>query len=115
LSIKFILPFSLFFFLSFWQIYAQEYTIDVQRINIEDGLLYRSVKDVIEDNNGLMWLTFDQGLQRYDGYEFKTWTRYDNDKLDFPMYSLGLDDEGWLIWEGSSLLWEQKCGSCPKK
>ncbi len=104
MSFKSILLFSLFLFLPFWQLHAQEYTIDVQQIGVEDGLLHRKVLTVFEDKNGLIWLGSDQGLQRYDGYEFKSWTKTDRTNLIYVISTIGQDDDGWLwLWNGDEL------------
>lgn len=92
----------LFIFLSLLQYsYAQDYTIDVQQIGVEDGLLHRHVNDVYEDTDGLIWVNLEQGIQRYDGYNFKTWTNNDSKKLKFPLHLIGQDEEGWLWFQGS--------------
>ena len=104
MTIKSFLLFNLFFFLSFWQLHAQEYNIDVQKITVEDGLLHRKVNTVFEDKNGLIWLGSDQGLQRYDGYEFKSWTKNDRTNLIYHIKTIGQDDDGWLwLWNGDEL------------
>lgn len=51
---------------------AQEYTVDVQQFGLEEGIAHRSVKNIIKDKDGFLWLATDAGLQRYDGYEFKS-------------------------------------------
>ncbi|WP_157449663.1 ligand-binding sensor domain-containing protein [Croceitalea dokdonensis] len=42
-----------------------------------DGLLFRDVSDIVQDNKGLLWIGTRQGLNRYDGTNFKAYT---NDK-----------------------------------
>ena len=70
----------------------------------EDGLSTNRVVPILQDNQGFMWLgTFD-GLNRYDGYEFKVYRHNSQDQ-----YSLGAnlivelyqDPEGY-IWVGTS-------------
>lgn len=104
MTIKSILLYSLFFFLSFWQLHAQEYTIDVQHIGVEEGLLHRKVNTVFEDKDGLIWLGSDQGLQRYDGHEFKSWTKAERTNLIYHISLIVQDDDGWLwLWNGDKL------------
>ncbi len=49
--------------------------IDV--LTTEDGLLFRQVNSVAQDGNGLMYFGTSQGINRYDGYQFKI---YNNDR-----------------------------------
>ncbi|WP_426478515.1 ligand-binding sensor domain-containing protein [Chryseobacterium sp. CBSDS_008] len=55
----------LFVFLS---IYSQRYT--VQLFNTDNGLPQNSVKDIIKDKYGFIWLTTENGVVRYDGLKF---------------------------------------------
>lgn len=41
-------------------------------ISTESGLSNNVVYDVFEDSEGFIWVATDNGLNRYDGYEFKT-------------------------------------------
>ncbi|MBC7862404.1 MAG: hypothetical protein IAF38_05470, partial [Bacteroidia bacterium] len=43
-------------------------------INKSKGLPSNSVYTIFEDSKGFIWITSDEGLSRYDGYEFKTYT-----------------------------------------
>ncbi|MFK8006007.1 MAG: ATP-binding protein [Saprospiraceae bacterium] len=104
MNIKLSLFFSYFFFLSFWQMHAQEHIIDVQQFGVEEGLLHRKVNTIFEDKNGLIWLGGDQGLQRYDGHEFKSWTKTNRANLTYKIISIGQDDAGWLwLWNGEEM------------
>lgn len=50
---------------------AQEpyYTV----INKTEGLPSNSVYEIFQDSHGFIWIAGDEGLTRYDGYEFKTY------------------------------------------
>lgn len=48
-----------------------------ESLTIEDGLSFRDVTAIAQDNQGLMWFGTRQGLNRYDGYRF---TRFGNDR-----------------------------------
>jgi signal transduction histidine kinase/ligand-binding sensor domain-containing protein len=60
---------SLFVLLTF-QIKAQE--IQLETISISNGLASPQVMDVMQDSYGLIWLATGNGIQRYDGYTWKT-------------------------------------------
>lgn len=62
------------FFFSFWTLNAQEYTTNVQQFGVKEGLAHRHVDALFVDKSGFLWLSCNQQLQRYDGYEFKTYS-----------------------------------------
>jgi len=43
-------------------------------INRSNGLPSNSVYDIFQDSKGFVWIASDEGLTRYDGYAFKTYT-----------------------------------------
>ncbi len=44
------------------------------RIGKEQGLPNEEVYDVFQDSKGFIWVTHEEGLCRYDGYEFRAYT-----------------------------------------
>jgi len=42
------------------------------RISIEQGMSQSSVRAILQDSRGFMWFGTEDGLNRYDGYNFKT-------------------------------------------
>lgn len=52
---------------------------DIVYLGIEDGLSNNSVNAVFKDRYGYMWFGTDDGLNRYDGYEFKVFRNNKND------------------------------------
>lgn len=53
---------------------VDKYSIKFENIGIRNGLSYSIVSGIAEDKKGFIWLGTQQGLNRYDGYEFKTYT-----------------------------------------
>jgi signal transduction histidine kinase/DNA-binding response OmpR family regulator/ligand-binding sensor domain-containing protein len=80
---------------------AQEYISNIRSFGVADGLSHRNVKCVTEDRNGFIWIGLENGLQRFDGTEFKTW----NAQNGYPEFSnirnIVEDDQGWL-WAWNS-------------
>jgi ligand-binding sensor domain-containing protein/two-component sensor histidine kinase len=68
-------PFLLLYFLAF-PLCAQRLPKG-QALTINDGLGFRSVTAIAQDQQGLMWIGTRQGLNRYDSYQF---TRFGNDR-----------------------------------
>lgn len=59
---------SFVFIFIFSIIYSQQYNI--QLYNTDNGLPQNSVKDIIKDKYGFIWLTTENGIVRYDGMKF---------------------------------------------
>ena len=51
---------------------AEKEKINFRHITVEkDGLSESSVYDIFQDSNGFIWITTDNGLDKYDGYSIK--------------------------------------------
>ena len=59
---------------------------------------------IIQDSRGFMWFTTLEGLNRYDGYEFKVY-RQERDNPNSPggnaFFAVHEDRQG-MIWVGSA-------------
>ncbi len=53
---------------------AQRIHWQEETITVEDGLVSDGVRCMLKDSQGFMWFGTDNGLQRYDGYQFKSIT-----------------------------------------
>jgi ligand-binding sensor domain-containing protein/signal transduction histidine kinase/DNA-binding response OmpR family regulator len=90
----FILTFSAHF------IHAQDYYF--KHYQVEEGLSNNTVLTSIQDQDGFMWFGTKDGLNRFDGYRFKTY-RSNSD----PFHSLGsnyiqsLHEYKGIIWVGT--------------
>lgn len=78
------------------------------RLSIEEGLSQSAVQAIAQDNTGFIWFATENGLDRYNGYEFKHYRR-DSDSAgaltnDF-INDLAIDDEGglWLATDGGGV------------
>ena len=54
-------------------------SINFNNITIEDGLSQSTVETIFQDSRGYIWIGTNDGLNRYNGYEFKY---YKHDKYD---------------------------------
>jgi signal transduction histidine kinase/ligand-binding sensor domain-containing protein/DNA-binding response OmpR family regulator len=75
----------------------------ITRLGIEKGLSNNSVRVVYQDKKGFIWLGTYDGLNRYDGSEFKVFRNKLNDSTSLPhnyIYSIHEDAENNL-WIGS--------------
>lgn len=94
----FLLLFFLFFSINF--IEAQDYYF--KHFQAEEGLSHNTVLTSLQDEDGFMWFGTKDGLNRFDGYRFKTY-RSNGD----PIHSLGsnfirsLHEYKGIIWVGT--------------
>ena len=53
------------------------FQFETERLSIEEGLSSRDVRSVIKDRQGFIWISTQNGVDRFDGYEFLI---YDNSR-----------------------------------
>ena len=51
--------------------YAQSKNLIFNNINIEQGISQSTIEAIFQDSEGYIWLGINDGLNRYNGYEFK--------------------------------------------
>jgi len=56
---------------------GRDISLKFDKLSSEDGLSQNSIYDIIQDNQGYMWFATQDGLNRFDGYNFKIF-RQDN-------------------------------------
>jgi len=84
-------------------IYAQNEELEFNHITAEDGLSLSSTTKVIQDKKGFLWIGTYNGLNRYDGYEFKTFlpqTNNQNGISNHSIWTLFEDSKGY-VWVGT--------------
>ncbi len=74
-----------------------------QSLTISDGLSQGMVNDMIQDRQGFMWFATKDGLNRYDGYNFKVFTRdpYNPTSISGNFCTALLEDSKGRIWIGT--------------
>lgn len=94
------LQFIFFFFLilGYSPFFAQNTRFE--SLTIKDGLSQGMVFDILQTRDGFLWVATKDGLNRYDGYNFK---HYSNDP--FNPYSLGENTVTALFEDTRGLLW----------
>lgn len=85
---------TLLFYLSVYSLYADSGT------SVSEGLSNNSVKAIYQDDSGYMWLGTKNGLNRYDGYEIKSYYYDDGTTQKNDIVSILADSDG-LMWLGT--------------
>lgn len=76
---------------------------NLQHIGVEHGLSSNKVNCIFQDKKGFIWIGTDYGLNRFDGYSFKVFTRKEGDTnslTDNNITCLAQDAAG-NIWIGT--------------
>lgn len=82
---------------------AQEMSIRFEQITTQDGLSQSTINDILQDSRGFLWFATEDGLNRYDGYEFKVYRNdpYDQFSISSNQISSILEDRDGSIWVGT--------------
>ncbi len=98
------------FFLLLWaflalsgQLHAQENDLKFEHFSIEDGLSHSKVNCIFQDNRGFLWLGTNEGLNKFDGYEFTVyrWKPNDPQGLSAQLIRAVLQDSKGNFWIGT--------------
>ncbi|NQZ10892.1 MAG: response regulator, partial [Algicola sp.] len=76
-----------------------------ERLTIDDGLSMSALQVILQDQSGYLWFATQDGLNRYDGYEFKIFRHDPKDPTSISgnwINSLYEDDHG-ILWIGTKL------------
>jgi ligand-binding sensor domain-containing protein len=85
------------------EVSAQNKAVKFTSLTIENGLSQSDVKCIIKDHLGFMWFSTDDGLNRYDGYNFTIYRHNPKDPHSLPANNITriLEDKEGNIWVGS--------------
>lgn len=74
-----------------------------EHVSVEDGLSQNSILCVLQDKTGYLWIGTQDGLNRYDGYEFKIWRPIEENEnsLSHGVVQALVEDEQGYIWIGT--------------
>jgi ligand-binding sensor domain-containing protein len=83
---------------------AHAQTLKFNAYNINNGLSQNQVFSIVQDKKGFIWFGTDEGLNRFDGYEFKIFrheAENPNSIIDNSIHALEVGDDG-VLWIGTS-------------
>jgi ligand-binding sensor domain-containing protein len=77
-------------------------SLQIKYLNNENGLSNNAVNTIFQDHNGYMWFGTYDGLNRYDGYEFKVFRNIIGDTTSINSNAINTIDEDALhrLWVG---------------
>ena len=83
--------------------HALQQQIRFERISIEHGLSHPTVTAITQDQSGFMWFGTEDGLNRYDGYEFVIYRHDPEDPVSLSDSEIrGIaEDEFGNLWVGT--------------
>lgn len=89
---------------NFTMAHSIESELKFKRITIEDGLSQGTVEAIFQDSKGYMWFGTGEGLNRYDGHEFKVYRYdlYDNNSISANYVDAIIEDREGFLWIGTS-------------
>ena len=94
---------SLFILLCFIKFISGEDRYKFEHISVAEGLSQSTVYCILQDSKGFMWFGTQDGLNKYDGYGFKTY-RFDPERKNSlsQNYVIKLcEDKDGIIWVGT--------------
>lgn len=84
--------------------YATTKEVRFDHISLEQGLSQSVILDMLQDSQGFMWFATQDGLNRYDGYEFKVF-KYNPanlNSLSTDFVNALAEDQNGHIWVGTN-------------
>ncbi len=84
------------------KLFSQDYKFN--HLGVQNGLSQSVINCILEDKNGFMWFGTQEGLNRYDGYDFSVFKRNPEDSNSLSnnfIYALRQDKKG-IIWIGTN-------------
>ena len=75
-------------------------SFNFKNITIEDGLSQSTVETIYQDSKGYIWIGTNDGLDRYNGYEFKhyKYDKYDKNSIANNYIVDIIEDKNGYIW-----------------
>jgi len=101
--VKFLVLFTGVLLSTFSNLHSQEKQIDFQHLMLEHGLSSSTIHCIFQDKKGFLWFGTNGGLNKYDGYGFKTY-RYkpeDPDSLSENVVRTIIEDRAGNLWIGT--------------
>lgn len=83
-----------------YSLVAQQTKFHFERISVEDGLSHSIVYSIAQDHLGFLWFATQNGLNKYDGYQFRV---YEHDPFDST--SISMNDVSYVHEDREGRFW----------
>src|SRR5262245_31591174 len=84
-------------------LYAER--LPIKSFSSDDGLPHDHINQIYRDSHGFLWICTDEGLSRFDGYEFTNFTVADGLPHPHANAILEIPDKGYWIASDGGLVW----------
>ncbi len=80
--------------------YAQSTSMRFDHLTIEEGLSQSTINDILQDQKGFLWFATEDGLNKYDGYDFTVYKNIPGDTTSISDNSINdiIEDDQGNIW-----------------
>ncbi len=96
--------FTLIILWNFGILNAQMSNLKFERYDAKQGLSSNEIENMIQDSDGYIWIATDNGLNRYDGFEFQNFLYDSSDSCSISKGEIfGITEKGNYIWMGSTI------------
>lgn len=78
-----------------------DFNLNSRRISVQDGLSGNTINELVQDEEGFIWMATNNGLTRYDGYATVNYTSLSSDpklKLEARIGRIVSDPRSHLLW-----------------
>ena len=96
--------------------FAQKKPVKFNRLTSSNGLSQNRVSSIVQDHDGFIWIGTEDGLNKYDGYNFEIFKRNPGDSLslnDNQALAMHVAKDG-ALWIGGSLTGLSRYNSATK-
>lgn len=102
-KVTLLLVFFLFFTSPVFAHFGPDDQINFEYVSNSDGLSQVSILNILQDFRGFLWVGTMDGLNRYDGYQFKVYQNnpYDRSSISNNRILSILEDSDSLLWVGT--------------
>jgi len=82
---------------------GQDITMRFTHLNQDDGLSQSTVNKILQDSRGFLWFATEDGLNRYNGYEFKVFKHQPGNPQSISSNSVSdiIEDRDGNLWIGT--------------
>jgi two-component system, sensor histidine kinase ChiS len=82
---------------------AQPMQLKFQHLTLDDGLPHSKINCILQDHRGFMWFGTNEGLNRWDGYQFRTFQHNPDDpgSISADLIRCMIEDRRHNLWIGT--------------